>query len=72
MEKISKAKARKFWNEGKPFYMRATKIRDIYAMQINPARYENHTDADFDNMVNQFRYYNCNTECGRGIQFLTD
>lgn len=72
MEKISKMKARKLWVEGKPFYMRTTKIRNMYATQINPAWHESHTEADFDNMISQFRYYNCNAECGHGVVFLED
>lgn len=61
--RVSKSKARKLFNEGKPFYIIAHKMRPGFpfsmGMTIFPPNYleENKT---FEWMVNNFEYYNAN------------
>lgn len=62
MIKINKREARKLFDKGKPFYMCAHKLRPEYSVFIK----ENARDEvlNFDILVRQFKYYNCDYERG--------
>lgn len=75
-KKISKAQAKKLYLNFKPFIMAASKVNPA---SIFAARIDEHvnrdftTDADFEALVNEFRYYNCGyPETGRGVAFYVE
>ena len=63
MIRINKVKARKCYNEGKSFTIVACKMRPKFGIIFRPTWKEQF--RDFDAMVNNFEYYNCNNETGR-------
>lgn len=64
LKKISKAKARTLFNNGQSVYLKASKLRLDYAVEVSPD-WEN----SLDGAVNAYRYYNCNKECGMGVEY---
>lgn len=62
MIKINKREARKLFDKGKSFYMCGHKLRPEYSVFIK----ENARDEvlNFDILVRQFKYYNCDYERG--------
>lgn len=71
MKKISKSQARKRYLTFKPFVMCASKLNpETFGVNIDEhVSHDYSTDGDFEKLVNEFRYYNCNAETGRGISF---
>jgi len=75
-EHAHKATARKAYNEGKTIAIDSCKMRPFNVwcttMVVNKNDTEDHCvsdEADFDNLVNSFEYYNCNSETGRRAAF---
>ena len=66
--KISKADARKKFAEGKTIYLTASKIR-LGNMWVQPVAVDNSESREFEKVLDAFRYYNCNTECGLGVRY---
>lgn len=66
MKKINKTTARKLFNEGKTFFMAACNMRVDSAYEIDPAK----ADCTFDQLLNAFNYYNCNSVAGRFSETL--
>lgn len=64
LKKISKVKARTLFNNGQSVYIKASKLWLDCAVEISP-ECENH----FDSAVNAYVYYNCNSECGMGVEY---
>lgn len=64
MKQINKTVARKLYEQNKPFWITACNMRPECGILINSRarRYGNET---FNNIVNAFTYYNCNSETGR-------
>lgn len=68
MTKITKALARKLYDEGKPVRLVASKMNpDLFSSPID----RKVCGVDFENVVNAFRYYNCNAECGKRVCYYT-
>jgi len=67
MKKITKATARKMYNNKQSFIMVPHKMHpnSIFAVEIKPGW----MFRNFDVMYNEFRYYNCNPETGYYIAF---
>ena len=67
--KLTKSQARKLYNNGRGVILIASKMRinGVWrgGHQINIRQYE----CKFDDIVNSFRYYNCNTEVGKVVSF---
>jgi len=66
-ERISKAKARKLFEQGKTIYIQSCNMTPVNpwqsAHEIDPAHYKEE-NYSFDSMVNNYEYYN--TDCERG------
>ena len=65
MKRISKATARKLYNEHKDFWITACNMKPECGILIGSASFERMTDTPFDTMVDSFTYYNCDNERGR-------
>ena len=70
MKKITKATARKLYNEGKEFWITACNMRPEAGILIGSTSFERMADIPFDTMVNSFAYYNCDNERGKYIHFF--
>lgn len=75
MKKISKSQARKRYLNFLSFIMAASKVNPISELAVLIDSHVNAdftTDADFEQLVNEFRYYNCYSETGRGVAFYVE
>ncbi len=70
MEKINKEKARKFFNAGKTIRLCASKINPINVWGFY-ADVNNGDWKTFDQLVNEFAYYNCSPETGKRVCYYT-
>lgn len=73
--RISKATARKLWNEGKPFWMVACNLRPGGEFGILMTNRKKGTGKllNFDTIYNFYCYYGCvNNETGRYPAFYTN
>lgn len=61
-ERVSKRTARRHYNNGEPIILLPVKCyTEMFAFETE----ENYNKIrEFDNLVNEFEYYNCNHECG--------
>ena len=73
-KKINKSQARKLYQSYKPFTMCASNLRpDMFGCLINSNDTHDMTDVTFDELVNEFIYYNCiNSETGRRVAFYVE
>lgn len=62
--RISKSIARKRYNEKKPFWIVPINLHPSNALLIGSYNYGELEATSFDKMINNFTYYNCNSECG--------
>lgn len=72
MKKISRARARKLFMSFRPFIMCASKVAPESILAVTIDEHTNrdyNTEDGFERLVNEFRYYNCNSETGRGVVF---
>lgn len=70
--RINKSKARKLYNLGRPITVLPCKANLSSPWFSNSIVSKESTDKDFDALVNEFTYYNCNTsELGRRPAFYT-
>ena len=69
-KRVNVAKARRLFNEGKTVYMCANKC--AFDSQYFGACAFNKDSCSFDNVCNEFRYYNCDRERGKHIRFFVD
>jgi len=67
MTKINKTRARKEFNQGKNISLMPCKT--AIGGVLEPHIIDNNDHIDFDRMVNNFEYYNCNYEVGRYTHF---
>lgn len=75
MKKITVRQARKLYLSFKPFVMCASKVSPYSTFACNVDAHTTSdflTDGDFDQLINEFRYYNCTPETGRGINFYVE
>lgn len=68
MIKIRKNVARKLFNEGTEIYLCPCNMRVDTAIKVKKTDSRN----DFDKLVNEFAYYNCNSERGRYTSYYVD
>lgn len=62
LERVSKRTARRHYNNGELIILLPVKC---YSEQFAFETGENHNEVkEFDKLVNEFEYYNCNHECG--------
>lgn len=70
--RVNKTKARIKYNEGKTIYLIQDKMLFDNVWQ-SPCPVDNKGEQKFDTIVNEFRYYNCDSERGYGVKyFITD
>lgn len=62
LERVSKRTARRHYNKGESIIILSVKCyTEMFAFETE----ENYNKVrDFDQLVNEFEYYNCNHECG--------
>lgn len=62
LERVSKRTAKRHYNNGESIIVLPVKCyTEMFAFETG----ENHNKVeDFDNLVNEFEFYNCNYECG--------
>ena len=75
-KKINKVQARKLYNNNKNVYIITCKIYNNYNnvwiqhIKLNKEEYiEKNYENDFDKIINNFEFYNCNTELGKYTSF---
>lgn len=68
-EKITKTQARQRHAECKAVYVTASKVNP-YSKWISP--YEIPKEMDFEKFCNEYYFYNCNSETGKGITFYKE
>lgn len=64
MKKINKATARKLYKVGKAFWITACNMRPECGLYMQPSWIQSGFGGDFDRMINNFTYYNCDYERG--------
>ena len=72
--RVNKIKARKVYNDGNTVYLISDMMRLDNAWQ-SPcpiSKKDNGGDREFDARVNEFRYYNCDNERGRGVKYFVE
>lgn len=63
--RVRKDVARKLFKEGRVIYLTPSNVQASDCnMWIKPYPINNEGKRDFDSTVNQFEYYNCNSELG--------
>lgn len=68
--RIKKPEARKLYNLGRPIMVLPCKVNPNSPWFSNSTVSTESTDKNFDTLVNEFTYYNCNTaELGRRPAF---
>jgi hypothetical protein len=78
MRKITRAEAKKLYEGGKSIYLNPSKMnpKGVWhqAMKVSKASLNNKlSDApNFENLVNEYRYYNCSRETGLLVHFYKD
>jgi hypothetical protein len=78
MKKITKLEANKIYDSGKEIYLNPSKMNPNgvwhKAMKISKEISENaiYEATTFINLVNSYRYYNCNKEMGLVVTFYKD
>jgi hypothetical protein len=78
MQKITKSEAKRMYDSGKEIYLNPSKMRPYgvwhNAMKTSKKNSENTiSDAPtFEQLVNNYHYYNCNKEMGLVVHFYKD
>ena len=68
--RIRKDVARKLFNEGRILYLTPSNVAASDSnMWIKPYAINNRAGQDFDSLVNNYEYYNCNWELGYYTNF---
>lgn len=67
--RINKRVARVKYNLGKQIYLIQDMMRLDNAWQ-RPCPIDNKAERDFDDQVNEFQHYNCDSERGRGVKYF--
>lgn len=70
--RVNKIKARKIYGDGNTVYLIPDMMRLDNAWQ-SPcpiSKKDNGGDREFDTWVNEFQYYNCDNERGRGVKYF--
>jgi hypothetical protein len=75
MEKITKAKAKKLYDNGIDIYLNPSKMNPNgvwhKAMKVSKPYFEStiYDAPTFEQLVNNYNYYNCNKEMGLVVHF---
>lgn len=73
MKKIRKNTARKLFNEGRELIITPCKCNPHGAWLTGFTICKNTLEnSDFDRLINEFEYYNCNSELGKYTAFYTE
>ena len=74
-KKININKARRLYNEGRKIIVKPCKMPIEETMWSSPMelvkkeRKEFNNEIDFDKNINVYKFYNCNSEMGRTLQY---
>ena len=75
-KKVNKTQARKLYNNNKNVYIVPCKVYPNYnnvwtqPIKLNKEEYiDKNYENDFDKIINNFEFYNCNTELGKYTSF---
>lgn len=77
-KKINITTARKLYNEGKKIIVKTSKMRIEPTMWTEPMelvkkeREEQQNEIDFDKNINIYKFYNCNSELGKTLQYYIE
>lgn len=69
MVKITKALARKMYNEGSEIMIIPSRVRPTGILASWTKKPADDTDADFDKLCNAIFYYNCSPETGMTLAY---
>lgn len=74
MKRISKAAARKIWNNGENFIMVPCKLspKGLGACFTRCDLSNDWQHDSFDALINEFSFYNCNRETGQHVAFYLE
>ena len=78
MIKITKLEAKKLYDDGKEIYLNPSKMRvkSVWheALKVSKSIAENdmYNAPTFEQLVNNYKYYNCNKEMGLVVYFYKD
>lgn len=74
MKQIDKRMARKLYGQGKEFWITACNMRPEYGLLVNAKVYDpdHYLSIKFDDLYNNFCYYNCDNERGRYPRFYVE
>lgn len=70
--KVDKAKARKTYDKGETVWLLPSNVRfDFNSTWVRPYKISVKTcyGNEFDNIINEFAYYNCNSELGKSVHY---
>lgn len=70
--RVSKTKARKVYGDGNTVYLIPDMMRldNVWQSPCPISKKDNGGDREFDARVNEFQYYNCDKERGRGVKYF--
>lgn len=71
MVRVNKKVARDLYNAGETVWLIPDMMR-LYNAWQSPCLVNNKTERAFDTVVNEFQYYNCDKERGRGVKYFVD
>lgn len=66
-KKVSKRTAEKLFDLGVSIHLFPSKLRPFSEWTLEGFVIDNDNDLEFEKILNQFSYYNGNTETGKGI-----
>lgn len=70
VKQVTKPTAQKAYDNGKPVWMHPCNLR-LDNMWQKPMPMHNDSGDTFDNAVNSFKYYNCDTYNGKRVIYFT-
>ena len=67
--RLTKQQAKKTYNKGGEIILTSSKVSpaSMFACYLNP--FENLYGTDFEKILTQFKYWNCNDELGNAIHY---
>ena len=71
MVRVNKKVARNLYNAGETVWLIPDMMRLDNAWQ-SPCPISRKTSDDFDTIINEFKYYNCDNERGKGVKYFVD
>ena len=72
VKQVNKTTARKLWNKGVSIFLHPSKMRfdNPWQQPYLTSKSTNNVSEDFDQVHNDYRYYNCDSERGKYIHFF--